>query len=327
MSTALVVASLLVAAEEPVQPVAVRFWPGGGVSVEAFDGDIAIVGEVPDVYPATDTAAPFRTSPAVSQVLRVGGLNVLVTHDAAGLRGRMRDPEIVRVLAEADVFVAPAEASWGGPAAEVAEALKGVTLILPASASDRPEGVVVVPHNTAAVAPRGTARTIALGEEPFEMPGELATLFAAKEAACEASREVFAPLSAAQMNHRPADGSHTPRWNAEHMRGRELLFFSQIYNALDPAVPVMNMNPAQMPPDYEAAHPDWSGEREAEEMRRVEAFARRHAYLLAGLDLDKKAPGSRFWTPRGLLKQMDRHYTQHTANVRKKFAAGDWPAE
>ena len=111
------------------------------------------------------------------------------------------------------------------------------------------------------------------------------------------------------------------------MRGRELVFFSQIFNAQDSAIPVINENPAQMPDDYEAAHPEWSGIEESERTRQVGAFTRRFAYLLEGLPLDEKAPGSRFWTPRALLKQMQRHYGEHTANVVKKIESGDWPAK
>jgi hypothetical protein len=46
---------------------------------------------------------------------------------------------------------------------------------------------------------------------------------------------------------------------------------------------------------------------------------------LEGMDLDKTAKGSSFWTPRRLLRQMDSHYTEHTANVVKKKALPEWP--
>lgn len=159
---------------------------------------------------------------------------------------------------------------------------------------------------------------------PWEMPEELQTLFTAKDDANRASQAVFAKLSAEQMNYKPGDGTHTPRWNAEHMMGRELLFFSQIYAEREPAISAIDLNPKQMPPDYEAAHPAWSGQEEARQMERVAAFTRRFAYLLEGLPLDEQAPGSR-WTPRRLLTQMARHYGEHTANVQKKFELPDWP--
>lgn len=159
------------------------------------------------------------------------------------------------------------------------------------------------------------------------LTGELAELLDAMERSCEASQAVFRELSAEQMNWRPPDGSHTPRWNAEHMAGRQLLFFSHIYAAIDPDTHrVIDINPEQMPPDYEAAHPDWSGADEADQMQAISEYCRGFAYLLEGLDLDAKAPGSR-WTLRGLLKQMDRHFDEHTANVKKKFALPGWPAD
>ena len=149
---------------------------------------------------------------------------------------------------------------------------------------------------------------------------------AAKEAACTASQEVFAKLSVAQMNFRPNNGSHTPRWNTEHMMGRELLFFSQIFHAQDESIPVMDLNPKQMPPDYVFRHADWTGAEEARQMQRVSSFTSRFAYLLKDLPLDEKPPGSN-WTLRGLLRQMDRHYSEHTANVKKKFELENWPKE
>lgn len=180
---------------------------------------------------------------------------------------------------------------------------------------------------------------VAHAEEPVELPsppaehaewqatGELAELLGKMRAANEASQETFRPLSVEQMNWAPPNGTHTPRWNVEHMAGRQLLFFSQIYAAIDPERhEAVDLNPAQMPPDYRAAHPEWSGADEADWMQRVSDYVQGHAYLLEGLDLDEKAPGSR-WKLRRLLKQMDRHYGEHTANVVKKFDLPGWPAE
>ncbi|MGI9429207.1 MAG: DinB family protein, partial [Bythopirellula sp.] len=170
-------------------------------------------------------------------------------------------------------------------------------------------------------------QVVVLNFEPWAMPAELAELFEAKEQACRASQQVFAKLSAGQLNFKPSNGTHTPRWNAEHMMGRELGFFSEIYQRQLPGViRHLDLNPKQMPPDYVAAHPEWSGAEEARQMERVSKFTRRFAYLLDGLPLDEKAPGS-FWTPRRLLKQMERHYNEHTANVNKKFELADWPAD
>ena len=188
--------------------------------------------------------------------------------------------------------------------------------------------VTAIAHNTLLVAATpadAKPRVVTLTDQPYKMSQALTKLFEKKEAACSSSREMFSKLSVAQMNFRPANGTHTPRWNAEHMMGRELLFFSQIYHAVDPHIGIMNLNPKQMPDQYQAAHPDWDGAEEARQMLRVEAFTRRFAYLLDGMDLDAKSAGSKFWSPRGLLKQMERHYNEHSANVLKKMELPEWP--
>jgi len=191
--------------------------------------------------------------------------------------------------------------------------------------------IETIEHNTIAVSkasePSDVTRWVKLGDSVWKMEEPLAGLFAKKEAACLSSRLVFKELSNVQMNFRPANGTHTPRWNAEHMMGRELLFFSQIYHAVDPNVPVMDLNPKQLPNEYEAAHLEWTGAEEAMQMDRVEAFTRRYSYLLNGMILDQKAKGSSFWTPKGLLLQMEKHYFEHTANVIKKKSLVDWPVK
>ena len=169
-----------------------------------------------------------------------------------------------------------------------------------------------------------STRIIMPANEPAKLSGELATLMQKMESACTASQKVFAKLSAKQLSWQPPNGSHTPRWNAEHMMGRQLGFFSQIYAALDPEIAAINLNPKQMPQDYRPAHPAWDGAEEARQMQRSAAFVRRFAYLLDGVNLDRRAPGSR-WTPRGLLEQMERHFNSHTANVKKKFELEGWP--
>lgn len=157
--------------------------------------------------------------------------------------------------------------------------------------------------------------------------GELAQLMDAMDDAVERSARVFEPMSATQLNWAPPNGTHTPRWNAEHLVGRQLLFFSQIYAAIDPATHRMiNENPSQMPPDYRARHPEWDGEAEADRMRQVARYVRDFGYVLERLPLDQQAPGSQ-WTPRGLLRQMERHFDEHTANVRQKLELAGWPSE
>jgi len=164
-------------------------------------------------------------------------------------------------------------------------------------------------------------------EPPPAVPAHLRELFDRMEAANRRSQDVFRKLSTAQMNFKPANGTHTPRWNAEHMAGRQLLFFSQIYHALDPKIPVFDWNPAQMPPDYTARHPEWSGKEEARAMQRVDDFCRRYSYLLENTALDAKPPATDWPSLRALLLQMERHYDEHTGNVVKKFELPDWPQE
>ncbi|MEE8156389.1 MAG: MBL fold metallo-hydrolase, partial [Phycisphaerales bacterium] len=98
-------------------------------------------------------------------------------------------------------------------------------------------------------ATRDEPQVVTLHARPWIMPTELAELYESKDAVCRTSQAVFATLSVNQMNHRPSNGKHTPRWNAEHMMGRELGFFSRIFSAVDPAIPHINLNPEQMPPD------------------------------------------------------------------------------
>ena len=185
-------------------------------------------------------------------------------------------------------------------------------------------------HNTLSVSrsePTSKCKWVKLSEVPWTMDAALGDLFVKKEAACESSRAVFKELSVNQLNFRPSNGTHTPRWNTEHMMGRELLFFSQIYHAVDSNIPVLDLNPKQMPPDYRPAHEDWTGLEESMQMERVDSFTRRFAYLLNGMDLNKTAKGSAFWTPKALLKQMETHYKEHTANVVKKKDLPDWPKD
>ena len=164
-------------------------------------------------------------------------------------------------------------------------------------------------------------------DTPPPVPEQLRELFDRMEAANRRSQDVFRQLSVEQMNFRPSDGTHTPRWNAEHMAGRQLLFFSQIYHALDPSIPVADWNPKQMPADYEARNRSWSGKDEARAMQRVDDFCRRYAYLLKDIQPDEKPPATSWRSLGALLLQMEKHYDEHTANVKKKFQLPDWPKD
>lgn len=184
-------------------------------------------------------------------------------------------------------------------------------------------------HNTLAVS-RATnsaksIQQVTLTTNPWEMSADMDRVFAAMEKSSRDSQKVFAKLSVRQLNFKPSNGTHTPRWNTEHMMGRQLLFFSQIYHEIDPTIPVMDLNPKQMPKDYEFAHSDWTGVEEARQTQRVGDFTRRYAYLFEGHTLDKRAPGSRWPTLRALLEQMQHHYSEHTANTEKKFALPAFP--
>lgn len=172
-------------------------------------------------------------------------------------------------------------------------------------------------------------RVVVLGYEPWRMPDDLAALFEKKEGAAKAMEDVIRPLSAAQLNHKPSNGTHTPRWNAEHTAGTELAVMTSILTKRDPSIPVINLMPAQMPPDYEPAHPDWGGPEQAAFIQRVEDLSRRFAYILDDAPLDELPTGAPkfFGSLRGFFEKMAEHYTEHAANVKKKFDLPDWPAE
>lgn len=198
------------------------------------------------------------------------------------------------------------------------------------------EGEAVRPvGNTVAVAAIGNApstdertkvKIVVPKFEPWQPPAELAALFDKLQADSRAAQPVFAKLSVNQMNFKPSNGTHTPRWNSEHMMASELLFFTQIYSRFDPTVPAIRLSPAQMPADYKPAHADWTGAEEARQMERASALVRRFSYLLDGIGLDDQLPGRR-GTLRNLFRTLDGHYNQHTANVKAKLELPDWPKE
>ncbi len=334
------------------EPVAIRKWPDGVLTLETFSGHQIKV--EPD---AKWTISP-ELEKAADKSISVETIS-LDSHDAKAIRVEASGTRIVIVSGE----------SLGHKWAEtLPTALAADALVIGGSDVDRltsaqvkrlvdhvdPTSVVLIgfdsqsdlfgevaeamlgkkqtrriPHNTLAVvhssaSPR-TLDVIAMSDQPWSMPTEMDALFTAMEKSCAASQEVFAKLSVEQMNFKPSNGTHTPRWNAEHMMGRQLKFFSEIYHAIDPAIGVMDLNPKQMPPDYRAAHADWDGAQEAKQMQRVSDFCRRYAYLLDGISVTDKPPASRWPTLAALLGQMDRHYAEHTANTVNKFQLPDWP--
>ena len=370
-----------IAADDP-QPVAIRHWPGGGITIETnwgihvgFGIDATIEEQLESTLdfkvgslqsgesvvlsraPNTASVASKRDDDLARSVLSIPELK---TNHVLAIHGNDSHPTSIFVDGMALLFFSdtPGEEHFNKREAadaesdnvsqlptaitivgdkidaamcqKIADSYKPALMVVPRSITKVGDvDVQVVSHNTVAFSsvtgePDKT-KFVSLGDKTYEMSAELKELFAKKETACNASQEFFAELSVEQMNFKPDNGSHTPRWNPEHMMGRELLFFSQIYNAVDPMIPVMDLNPKQMPEDYEFAHPDWTGAEEAKQMQRVAAFTRRFAYLLDNMDLDRRANGSRIWTPRALLQQMERHYSEHTANVKKKMELPGWP--
>ncbi len=131
-------------------------------------------------------------------------------------------------------------------------------------------------------------------------------------------------VSKTQLDWKPSDGTHTIRWNFEHTTARELGLFSQIYHALDPEIPVINWNPAQMPPDFKPRRPDWDTHEMVRHVRRVGAFTERFSYLLADTPPTMRIEGTRF-SMDYVTNLILGHYENHTTKAVKKFRLADWP--
>jgi len=133
-------------------------------------------------------------------------------------------------------------------------------------------------------------------------------------------------VSKTQLDHKPSDGTHTVRWNFEHTTGTEIGFFSQVYHALDPEIPLVNRRPAQMPPAFKPRHPEWDTAEMVRQVQRVAAFTERFSYLLADTPADMKVEGTRF-SVQSLSDLMVGHYRNHTTKAVRKFELPDWPKE
>ncbi len=164
-------------------------------------------------------------------------------------------------------------------------------------------------------------------DAPWQMPDAMKQLYDDLDATSRRFTPVFEELSVNQMNHKPANGTHTPRWNIEHMASRQMFFITAAYYAADARFPHIQLDPKQMPPDYVARHPDWDGAEEARRVYRTNAFLRRFAYLYHDRDLDAPiAEGGRIrFAP--IMRQVTRHWGLHTPNVQDKMKQDDWPAE
>ncbi len=348
------------------EPMAVRSWPAGTVTLETHWGHklALVVGETDkqrddyefavsssDSYdhvlsrlpnqektslgpaseaPKDGNAIRIRTLCPGTSVVNVDGVTILVVD--------LSIPPTADLPQRVDLAILHGDvnSAMAGGIVEAATGIDVGTILLCGSVDKQAEKVLGelndlehISHNTLAFissdsVPEKT-RLVMLADKPWQMPADLAREFAAMEKSCKDSQQVFAKLSTEQMNFKPENGTHTPRWNAEHMMGRQLLFFSQIYHSVDSSLPIIDLNPKQMPPDYRFAHPDWNGAEEARQMQRVSDYTRRFAYLLDGKKLTDKATGT-FWPSLGaLLRQMQRHYGEHTANTQKKFELPGFP--
>lgn len=360
-------------------PIAVRIWPGGMVTIHSHWGlSVAIQGETRQPENPARTNPPYATAiPKTNATVTIGesGAFVLsrpvnqaettwrqVTNDDIQTGRKSKTPNDIQVnlldgkavhiqLDGADLVVPGTDctveilnsipsidAVIGSDLQRLVEQGKSLPanvrnwVSISATAPDS-ANVKTQDHNTVAVSSESpdskmvsTVTWWTVSPQPWQMPREMNRLFVAMEKSCAESQRVFAGMTVAQMNFKPANGTHTPRWNVEHMMGRQLLFFSQMYHEADPSIPVMDLNPAQMPPDYKFANADWHGAEEARQMQRVSDFSRRFAYLLDGYTVDEKIPGSRWPTLQALLKQMERHFSEHTANTEKKFLLPGWPS-
>lgn len=372
------------------QPIALRAWPGGGVTIEtmwdlhlgirihqknqeylprvcdavvssadpafaldrlpnAFSPSVQHLDTEPQLSGHAIRVQPIRLlldAPEVSLwLIEVDGVRVLdatqfgtAAVDLKALRSVVtKGAETALLLAGADVVLV-SQTLQEAKLLEITRLLKPRFMVLPPESNLVRVGEVSVvqqDHNTMAVSSargsRGATRWIRLAAKPWSMESGFQRLFEQKESASKASQAVFAPLAVDQMNFRPKNGTHTPRWNVEHMMGTEINFFSNLYHAKDPEIPVMNLRPAQMPRQYQAAHPDWSGAEEARQMQRVQAFSRRFAYLLQAEVPPGTQPSSRIQRfiqrPQQLLTLMINHYPEHTTHVHKKMRLRDWPPQ
>ena len=210
-------------------------------------------------------------------------------------------------LAKIAPFLAEAQAA-GWPVRKI----KGNTAALTAATQGKP--------------PVGPPTVIVSDFKPRVLGDESARAFAAGKADRQGFIDALGKVTAKQLDHKPSNGTHTIRWNFEHTIGRELLFFSRIYHALDDQIPVLDWNPAQMPPDYRPRKPSWDTDEMVREVQRVGAFTERFNYLLADVPVDQKIKNTRF-SIRSLTRLMIGHYRGHAAKAVEKFKLPDWPED
>lgn len=173
----------------------------------------------------------------------------------------------------------------------------------------------------------GAPRVLVLRPEPWQPPRELANLVERLSVAAGEVGRLFAPLTVEQMNFRPPDGTHTPRWNVEHLASTELYFLTNIYSNRTDLIGPIPLFPQQMPEDYQPRHADWTGAEEARRIGRVRSLVDRYLYLLDGVPLDDLPEGAPQFAEslRGVFDVLAGHYREHAAHVRQKMDLPGWP--
>lgn len=182
---------------------------------------------------------------------------------------------------------------------------------------------LAVASATESSAPGLTA--VVLRHRPWEAPEHIREGLARIREARSSLAATVASLTVEQLDHKPSNGTHTVRWNAEHTAGSELIFMSLVFRHSNEALPIIRVTPAQQPADYSPAHPDWTAAEEAAHMRRTGEFAERFAYLFDGIDPDEERYPAFFKSLNGLFDLMHNHYNRHHEQVKKKFELADWP--
>ncbi|HRY68313.1 MAG TPA: MBL fold metallo-hydrolase [Phycisphaerae bacterium] len=172
----------------------------------------------------------------------------------------------------------------------------------------------------------GPVAVIACDFKPAKPGADMQAALESMRADRQALIDALGKVTKAQLDHKPSDGTHTIRWNFEHAAGAELNFFSQVYHAMDPEIPLIKWGPAQMPPDFKPRHPDWDSSEMVRYVQRTAAFTERFSYLLANTPADLKIEGTRF-SVQSLSKMMVGHYRNHTTKAVLKFKLPDWPKE
>lgn len=283
-------------------------------------------------------------------LIEVNGVRILHGADV----GHKLTPELVKAVGAIDVLILPVgggDTLDAAGAVGVAKQLQPKAYLWPvhfgpdtvAATADTVDALVEearranllirdVRGNTAAVSalpsdappPIGLPAVVLMDYQPLAPEAKVRQMLKSLRDDRRALIDTLGKVSKEQLDHRPSDGSHTIRWNFEHTTARELGLFSQIYNALDPEVPVINWNPAQMPRDFKAHNPAWGPEEIVRHVRRVGAFTERFSYLLADAPPTMRVEGTRFSLDY-LTAMIVGHYQNHTSKAVHKFTLPDWP--